>query len=442
MMCYRRIACGLTHPRLSGALGTPSSCSGPKHGADRFIRPLTTYYSARPDMEIALDPYHAWGARCGYDRLTDKEWERRSIWVVTAVDRRDARNDEELSEQEGGQSQEGKETLIGAVRPRLNTPQHVIRTSLSVEFRANGQLARLAGYPVANSTHRLPHNSVPCYPWRFRQFHLSFANLEYLEILGGFTGSVAEQRSITVPEEWEAPLFPHLQTLRLADVGFSPNGLAFIQSFSRGITALQLVYTTGNRCLLQQHASRLKRLTGCPIRIASRYSSQCGLLLTHVGVYRTLLPRGVLHSPSTHRLKSGGSVMESRALMDGTAGNGFYIDEYDARRKDFEYVEPPKEPESWCWALEWDRPWNWDDDQRRLEETAEALTDNVLNFVRGSAFRLGPLLISISDAEALQAFKNPDLYHIALLLLGFFVLLKSRLTNSLWSSRGKLKFGT
>ncbi|KAJ7606310.1 hypothetical protein DFH06DRAFT_1309908 [Mycena polygramma] len=48
--------CGLTHPRQSEALGTPSSCSGPSHGADRFIRTLTIYYSAQPDTEIALGP--------------------------------------------------------------------------------------------------------------------------------------------------------------------------------------------------------------------------------------------------------------------------------------------------------------------------------------------------------------------------------------------------
>jgi hypothetical protein len=79
----------------------------------------------------------------------------------------------------------------------------------------------------------------------------SLPNLEYLEILGGFTGASEEEHGIIVPEEWEVPLFSHLRTLRLEDVGFGRNGLAFLQCLSRNITSLQLIYTEGNSHLLQ-----------------------------------------------------------------------------------------------------------------------------------------------------------------------------------------------
>ncbi|KAJ7796021.1 hypothetical protein B0H14DRAFT_3552624 [Mycena olivaceomarginata] len=85
----------------------------------------------------------------------------------------------------------------------------------------------------------------------------SLPNLEYLEILGGFTGASEEEHGIIVPEEWEVPLFSHLRTLRLEDVGFGRNGLAFLQCLSRNITSLQLIYTEGNSHLLQQHGNEV-----------------------------------------------------------------------------------------------------------------------------------------------------------------------------------------
>ncbi|KAJ6630258.1 hypothetical protein B0H10DRAFT_978890 [Mycena sp. CBHHK59/15] len=75
-------------------------------------------------------------------------------------------------------------------------------------------------------------------------------NLEYLEIVGGFTGSVNEDVRVRVPEDWEAPLFPHLRTLRLEEVGFGLGASALIQSFSHNVTRLDLICTSGNHHLL------------------------------------------------------------------------------------------------------------------------------------------------------------------------------------------------
>ncbi|KAJ7135104.1 hypothetical protein C8R46DRAFT_1201604 [Mycena filopes] len=77
-----------------------------------------------------------------------------------------------------------------------------------------------------------------------------FPNLESLEIVDGFSGDDKEDKFIKVPEPWEAPLFPHLRTLRLETLGFSRKGLALIQSFSPDITHLELIHITNNHELL------------------------------------------------------------------------------------------------------------------------------------------------------------------------------------------------
>ncbi|KAJ7118381.1 hypothetical protein C8R44DRAFT_790649, partial [Mycena epipterygia] len=79
---------------------------------------------------------------------------------------------------------------------------------------------------------------------------VTLPNIEHLEIVGGFSGEYIEDRLMRVPEDWEAPLFPRLRTLRLEDMSFSRTGLALIQSFSKNITTLQLIYTRQNAHLL------------------------------------------------------------------------------------------------------------------------------------------------------------------------------------------------
>ncbi|KAJ6505777.1 hypothetical protein C8R47DRAFT_1192416 [Mycena vitilis] len=111
-----------------------------------------------------------------------------------------------------------------------------------------------------------------------------------------------------------------------------PAGLAFIQSesFSRGITALQL----------------------------------------------SLLLWMVSHSLSIRLLRSVGSVMDHRAhswtappAMASTSTNMTPV----------ERISNMWSPRSWCYSIEWDCPWNWADDQRRLrEEVGEALAGEVM----------------------------------------------------------------
>ncbi|KAK7040475.1 hypothetical protein R3P38DRAFT_3460751 [Favolaschia claudopus] len=75
-------------------------------------------------------------------------------------------------------------------------------------------------------------------------------NLEQLELICAFIGIEAENRLISVPQDWEAPLFPTLHTLRLVKMGITPKNLALIQSLSQEITTLQLIHTSGNEHLL------------------------------------------------------------------------------------------------------------------------------------------------------------------------------------------------
>jgi hypothetical protein len=187
----------------------------------------------------------------------------------------------------------------------------------------------------------------------------SFPSLEYLEIVGGFTGGIAQDRSITVLEEWEAPLFPHLCTLRLEDVGFSRKGLAFIQSLSRGITALQLIYTTGNQHLLEERGgdapwpalraltveTQIQDISTATPKWLALFIAKRASLGPHGRILELTLPswpEGVSLTvewpPRVRRLCDG----PSPAHMDGVPGHGFYVDEYDMRAKDFEHVETPE----------------------------------------------------------------------------------------------------
>ncbi|KAJ6475593.1 hypothetical protein C8R45DRAFT_1102867 [Mycena sanguinolenta] len=68
-------------------------------------------------------------------------------------------------------------------------------------------------------------------------------------------------------------LFPNLYTLRLQEIDFTPIRLASIESFSQGITTLELISTTNNYHLLALHPSQawpaLDSLTFLAIREAT-----------------------------------------------------------------------------------------------------------------------------------------------------------------------------
>ncbi|KAJ6568913.1 hypothetical protein B0H19DRAFT_1373329 [Mycena capillaripes] len=184
---------------------------------------------------------------------------------------------------------------------------------------------------------------------------LLMPRLEHLEIIGGFTGDIAEDWSIRVPREWETPLFPCLGSLRLEDVGFSRRGLALVQSFSREITALELIYTTGNQQLLHTGSGRWPALR--TLTVEAPYGA-CALLRPWLAPFITMraahgapiselilpvLPRGHAlalercHIPHICWLCDG----PSSALIDGVAAQGFYVDALDGHPVDFEYVDKP-----------------------------------------------------------------------------------------------------
>ncbi|KAJ6505765.1 hypothetical protein C8R47DRAFT_1315944 [Mycena vitilis] len=195
----------------------------------------------------------------------------------------------------------------------------------------------------------------------------SFPNLENLKIVGGFTGSVEEHRSITVPDKGEAPV----PTPAHATLG----------CFSRGITSLQLIHTAGNRCLLQHGGDlawpALRSLTvETPNGLAKSncltsflaIRASLGVPISELRVYPSLgsLALPVDSPPKPLWLCDA----PSPALMDGTAGNGFYIDENDARRRHFEHVQPPEVLETWWYTELYER--DRDADEWALDEIAEA----------------------------------------------------------------------
>ncbi|KAJ6487167.1 hypothetical protein C8R47DRAFT_517081 [Mycena vitilis] len=187
----------------------------------------------------------------------------------------------------------------------------------------------------------------------------SLPNLEHLEILGGFSGSSGENDHIPLPEEWEAPLFPYLRTLRLEDVGLSCRGLALIQSLSQNITVLQLVYTNGENHLLTNPAAwpALRELTVetaagvVNLEWLAPYvvkRAALGMPLSDITLPPWVKRRNIVSrlmvladvAPIIHWQRPG----PSPALMDGLCGQGFYIDKYDMRAVNFDHVPWAKEP--------------------------------------------------------------------------------------------------
>ncbi|KAJ7174095.1 hypothetical protein C8R43DRAFT_977064 [Mycena crocata] len=185
----------------------------------------------------------------------------------------------------------------------------------------------------------------------------SFPNLESLEVLGGFSGARAEALAMRVPEEWEMSPFPHLRTLRLEDVGFSAMGVAFIQSFSRSISRLELIHTTGNHHLLS--AGLWPELRGLTVETRSGRSgtsdtqwltSFIAMRVLTVSPIQDLVLSPWLLGPNASQIVVDPPPQirwlhsaPSPALIDGAATQAeFYIDEYDGRAVDFAYVPAPR----------------------------------------------------------------------------------------------------
>ncbi|KAJ6630248.1 hypothetical protein B0H10DRAFT_978602 [Mycena sp. CBHHK59/15] len=169
----------------------------------------------------------------------------------------------------------------------------------------------------------------------FEAFMQAFTmpNLEYLEIVGGFTGSDAEEACIRVPADWEAPTY----------------GRSVWKN--RNITRLLLIYTTGNKHLLSPSGADapwpfLRSLTieTCsrivdPGWLSSFFAMRAGLG-ADMRIYNLTL------SSRSAGVSLPSPVPEIRWLRDGpshgcSGEHGFFMDDFDMREKDFEYVEPP-----------------------------------------------------------------------------------------------------
>ncbi|KAK7007811.1 F-box domain-containing protein [Favolaschia claudopus] len=175
------------------------------------------------------------------------------------------------------------------------------------------------------------------------QFHLfsrafSLPNLEHLELTHAFAGSAAESRIIRVPEDWEPALFPTLRTLRLVDLRFSPKNLAFIQSFSQGITTLELIYTSANKHL----DGGWPALSSFAVEGYGSSTRLRGLSTLTVSPPLLNIVRPIASASKIKlRILADGP---SPSLADSPHPSSFYYDDDYLDIQDFEYTEVPVEP--------------------------------------------------------------------------------------------------
>ncbi|KAJ7660758.1 hypothetical protein DFH06DRAFT_1472069 [Mycena polygramma] len=187
-------------------------------------------------------------------------------------------------------------------------------------------------------------------------------NLEYLEIIGGFSGSLVENRSCHGPEEWEVPLFLHLHTLRLQDMAFGHLGLALIQSFSRNVDTLLLIHTTGNKLLAvdpeawpalrsltaYQRADEMAWLAPFVTRRAA-----LGIPIADVELPPCIaFPLAVNFSPPMIRRPCSGP---SPGVLHGVYSPGYYVGESGMGAVDFGYVEIPRHWDDRYESEEWEQ---------------------------------------------------------------------------------------
>ncbi|KAK7007831.1 hypothetical protein R3P38DRAFT_2644479 [Favolaschia claudopus] len=180
-------------------------------------------------------------------------------------------------------------------------------------------------------------------------------NLEHLELIHAFGGADLESESLTLPEEWEAPVFPRLRTLRLVELELSSTNLAIIQSFSRTVTELQLIRVSAAHHILHP----LRRDCGWPallsLAIETHYRDPYAeWLIPFLSVRASTPDRKILKLTVSPHLQSDTLTsacsdcnIELRPLLHGSSPslyhnsqrNCFFYDEDDLLNLDFEWTE-------------------------------------------------------------------------------------------------------
>ncbi|KAK7000168.1 hypothetical protein R3P38DRAFT_3616718 [Favolaschia claudopus] len=180
-------------------------------------------------------------------------------------------------------------------------------------------------------------------------------NLEHLELIHAFSGSDLESESLTLSEEWKAPDFPRLCTLRLVDLELSSTTLAIIQSFSQTVTELQLIRVSAAHCILHP----LCRDRGWPallsLAIETRYRDPYPeWLIPFLSVRASTLDKKIVKLSISSHLQSDALTaacskcnIELRPLIHGSSSSlyrlakhsCFFYDEDDFLNVDFEWTE-------------------------------------------------------------------------------------------------------
>ncbi|KAJ7144957.1 hypothetical protein C8R43DRAFT_1130376 [Mycena crocata] len=144
-------------------------------------------------------------------------------------------------------------------------------------------------------------------------------NLEYLEIVGGCVE--ASPDPFHLPRTWQIPQYPTLRTLRLESIYLTPRRLARLQALSREITHLELIDTSRDALF--------------PVLASGVWALRAAL---DMAITPFILPPSALKIlPFADAICNVGM---SRGLIDGL-GQGFFVDGFDQRAADFEYVAPP-----------------------------------------------------------------------------------------------------
>ncbi|KAK6969231.1 hypothetical protein R3P38DRAFT_3298654 [Favolaschia claudopus] len=199
-------------------------------------------------------------------------------------------------------------------------------------------------------------------------------NLERLELIHAFSGSDLESESLTLPQEWEAPVFPRLRTLRLVDLELSSTNLAFIQSFSQTATELQLIRVSAAHHILHP----ICRDHGWPVlfsmTIETHYRDPYPeWLIPFLSARASTRDRKIVKLTVSPHLQSDTLTsacsdcnIELRPLLDGSSPSlyqnsqqsCFFYDEDDLLNLDFEWTESHRRaPVNDDRDLEWEDPY-------------------------------------------------------------------------------------